>query len=103
MNLAQDHPMYVKDRPTIDSIVYKELKDLGKQEIVDLARLLIRYASSSGQQDIRGQIIQALDRWGKTPEQLQIKAREIWQSGWRPGQLDGDEVGSGADVEAGAV
>ena len=47
-------------------------------------------------------IIAYLHENNKTPEQLHIKSREIWQSGWRPSSLDSDEVGSGADVEAGA-
>ena len=101
MNGLATHPMHLYDRPTIEGIVQKKLKDLSKQDIVDLARLLNRYnATNDNLKDI---IIAYLHENNKTPEQLHIKSREIWQSGWRPTSLDSDEVGSGADVEAGAV
>ena len=100
MNGLATHPMHLYDRPTIEGIVQKNLKDLSKQDIVDLARLLNRYnATNDNLKDI---IIAYLHEHDKTPEQLQIKSREIWQSGWRPGHLDEAEVGSGADVEFGA-
>ena len=102
--LVCDHPMYVIDRPLVDSIICKDKKDLTNQDIVDLARLLNRYTFNTlHSNDIRTDILRTLDKWGKTNEQLQLKSREIWQSGWRPGALASEEVGSGADVEAGAV
>ena len=100
MNGLASHPMHLYDRPLIEEIVSKSLKELSKQNIVDLARLLNRYnATNDSLKDI---IIAYLHENNKTPEQLHIKSREIWQSGWRPTSLDSDEVGSGADVEAGA-
>ena len=100
MNGLASHPMHLYDRPTIEGIVQKQLKDLSKQDIVDLARLLNRYnATNDNLKDI---IIAYLHENHKTPEQLHIKSREIWQSGWRPGSLENDEIGSGADVDAGS-
>ena len=101
-NLAT-HPMYDSDRPLVDSIVRKALRELSKQDIVDLARLANRYVHDVGGHDLSEMIIQYLDDHGKSLNDLQIKSREIWQSGWRPSHLDVGEVGSGADVEAGAV
>jgi len=97
------HPMYDSDRPVIDMIVSKPLRELSKQDIVDLARLANRYVHDVGGHDLREMIIQYLDTHGKSLNDLQIKSREIWQSGWRPNQLGHEEVGSGADVEAGSV
>mgnify|MGYP001171794191 FL=1 len=97
------HPMYSLDRPIVDAITDKSLKELSKQDIVDLARLYTRYSGYPGGDNIKDIIVKYLDDHGKTFNDLQIKSREIWQSGWRPHQLGTDEVGSGADVEAGAV
>ena len=100
MNGLASHPMHLYDRPLIEGIVSKSLKALTKQDIVDLARLLKRYnATNDNLKDI---IIAYLHEHDKTPEQLHIKSREIWQSGWRPGYLEEAEVGSGADVEFGS-
>ena len=95
--------MYSLDRPTVDAITSKSLKELTKQDIVDLARLHTRYSGYPGGDNIKDIIVKYLDDHGKTFNDLQIKSREIWQSGWRPNQLGADEVGSGADVEAGSI
>ena len=92
--------MHLYDRPLVEGIVSKKLKDLSKENIVDLARLLNRYNPTND--NLKDIIIAYLHENNKTPEQLHIKSREIWQSGWRPGQLDNDEIGSGADVDAGS-
>ena len=100
MNGLASHPMHLYDRPLIEEIVSKSLKELTKQNIVDLARLLNRYNSTNDH--LKDIIIAYLHENNKTPDQLHIKSREIWQSGWRPGYLEEAEVGSGADVEFGS-
>ena len=100
MNGLASHPMHLYDRPLIEEIVSKSLKDLTKQNIVDLARLLNRYNPTTD--NLKDIIIAYLHENNKTPEQLHIKSREIWQSGWRPSYLEEAEVGSGADVEFGS-
>ena len=95
------HPMLNSDRDIVSRLASKPLEELTNEDIVNAARLLIRYDGIPSCENLRGDIILALHNWNKTPNQLHIKAREIWQSGWRPGQLNDDEVGSGADVTAG--
>lgn len=95
------HPMYNTDRAIVDRLSSKPLDELSDADIVNAARLLIRYNGISDGKDIRGDIVLALHKWNKTPNQLHIKAREIWQGGWRPSQLLDEEVGSGADVTSG--
>ena len=95
------HPMYGIDRQTLNQILPKGLKQLTKQDITDLSRLIIRYQSSNAEGEIVGDITAFLDRIGKTREQLHERSRAIWQSGFRPSQFSEGEVGSGADVEAG--
>lgn len=94
------HPMYNTDRAIVDRLSSKPLDELSNADIVNAARLLIRYNGLSDGKDIRGDIVLALHKWNKTPNQLHIKSREIWQSGWRPGNVDQEEIGSGADVNA---
>ena len=94
------HPMYNTDRAIVDRLSSKPLDELSNADIVNAARLLIRYNGLSDGEDIRGDIVLALHKWNKTPNQLHDKAREIWQVGWRPSDLLEDEVGSGADVNA---
>ena len=95
------HPMIGTDRDVVHRIISKSLDELTNEDIVNVSRLLIRYSGLSDSEDLRRDILMALHQWNKTPDQLQAKAKQIWQSGWRPGQLVEDEVGSGADVTAG--
>lgn len=95
------HPMIGTDRDVVHRIISKSLDELTNEDIVNVSRLLIRYSGLSDSEDLRSDILMALHQWNKTPDQLQAKAKQIWQSGWRPGQLVEDEVGSGADVTAG--
>ena len=93
--------MYDTDRAIVGRLSSKPLEELTNADIVNAARLLIRYNGVSDGKDIRGDIVLALHKWNKTPNQLHIKSREIWQSGWRPDNVDQEEIGSGADVNAG--
>ena len=97
-----DHPMHLYDRPLVEAIIAKKMSELSEKDIVDLARLLTRYNTCQGRECIKDIIIGYLHQNSKTPEQLQIKAREIWQSGWLPDEYVIAEIGSGADVEAGS-
>ena len=94
--------MHLYDRPLVETIIVKKISELTEKDIVDLARLLTRYNNCQGRECIKDIIIGFLHQNNKTPEQLQIKAREIWQSGWVPEEYATAEIGSGADVEAGS-
>ena len=59
----------------------------------------MRYADFPGADDIKNDIQKAVTAWGLDRDSLNNKCREIWFSGWRPGQAIGAEVGSGADVD----
>tara|TARA_B100001250_G_scaffold160384_1_gene137796 strand:+ start:4382 stop:4684 length:303 start_codon:yes stop_codon:yes gene_type:complete len=94
------HPLYNTDREIVNRLISRPLEELTNEDITNAARLLIRYDGIPSCENLRGDIILALHKWNKTPNQLHIKSREIWQSGWRPGNVDQEEVGSGADVNA---
>lgn len=76
-----------------------------EQALVDAARLLLRYTADGFGAGVQATLLQALQRWGLSREELHARTRALWSSGWRPPldprlQLDGVAVGSGADVGA---
>lgn len=87
------------DRETIQAL--RHVDTPSDAEVVQAARLVIRYRDSRLSRDLYHQLQQTLDRWSLSVPTLFRRARSIWQSGWRPGALEQDEaVGSGADVES---
>ena len=92
----QDHPLYKVDRETIDRLLAQESpKD---QDVVDLARLFLRYEGFPGALDIQDDMERALRLWDLTRESLNKKAREIWERGFRPGITPDEAVGSSFDT-----
>jgi hypothetical protein len=95
----QAHPLYAQDRALLDQALATATP--GPAELTLLARLRLRYGDFDGCPDIPADIQAAMDRWDLTVLALNKAARKVWQSGWRPGSLAAEAVGSGADVEAG--
>jgi len=95
----QTHPLYAIDRDQIDAVLGHE-GEPGPQQLTTIAALISRYADFPGAEDIRDDLKKCLTLWGLSRDELNLKTREIWESGWRPGQDPVAEgVGSGADVE----
>ena len=95
----QTHPLYAIDRDQIDAVIGHE-GEPGPQQLTTIAALFSRYADFPGAEDIRDDLQKCLMLWGLSRDELYLKTREIWESGWRPGQDPVAEgVGSGADVE----
>lgn len=77
------------------------IKTPGAIELVDLARLHLRYNGNPAAFRHHQAINQQLAAWQLTIEQLFEQTRAIWASGFRP-QLTTDQVvGSGSDVSEG--
>ena len=95
---SQTHPLYATDREVVDSLLGHQ-GEPGPDQLSHAARLLMRYDGFPGSPDIQTDLKRAIKGWGLERESLNAKCREIWASGWRPGQDAGDSVGSGADVE----
>ena len=87
------------DRPVIEALLQQPVPS--ELDIVNASRLYVRYCSSRLSPDLAETILQALKAWNLSVEELQERARSIWQSGWRPTPQAAEEqpVGSGADVE----
>ena len=98
-DMQQTHPLYAIDRDQIDAVLGHEGAP-GPQQLTTIASLFSRYADFPGAEDIRDDLQKCLTLWGLSRDELNFKTREIWESGWRPGQDPVAEgVGSGADVE----
>lgn len=96
---AQVHPLHATDRALVDGLLAAEQPDEG--QLVDLARLLIRYDSFPGAEDLRQDLAKTLRHWGLSREQLHERTRALWAAGYRPGMAAvAEAVGSGFDTAA---
>ena len=97
MNEAQNHPLYSTDREHIDRLFGKD--EPGAVDFVELARLIIRYEDFDGANDLITDMEKILKKWNLNREELEIKTRNIWSSGFRPSNSNvNDNVGSGFDT-----
>ncbi|MBD2294476.1 DUF3288 family protein [Anabaena sphaerica FACHB-251] len=74
----QQHPLYNRDRPLINSLLAQEPTDYN---LAELARLKIRYQGFPGARDIQNDLDKVLQRWGLTEEELLIKTRQLHDVG----------------------
>ncbi|BAZ80103.1 DUF3288 family protein [Sphaerospermopsis kisseleviana CS-549] len=74
----QQHPLYNRDRPLINSLLSQEATDYN---LAELARMRIRYQGFPGARDIQQDLDKVLQRWGLTEAELFAKTREIHQVG----------------------
>lgn len=77
-NREQQHPLYATDRQVINSLLTAEPTDLN---LVELARLKIRYTGFPGARDIQDDLNKAMQRWNFTEESLFEKTRQIHEAG----------------------
>ncbi|MGI2907565.1 DUF3288 family protein [Tolypothrix sp. VBCCA 56010] len=70
----QQHPLYNRDRPLIDSLLSQEPTDYN---LAELARLRIRYQGFPGARDIQQTLDRVLLTWGLTEAELYQKTRQI--------------------------
>ena len=97
MEQAQNHPLYLTDREHLDrlSTRYPPKDD----DLVDLARLIIRYEDFQGAEDLKVDIQKIIKKWNLNREELEIKTRDIWSNGFRPiSSPITESVGSGFDT-----
>ncbi len=95
----QAHPLYATDREVVDGLLAAETPTDG--QLVDLARLLIRYDGFPGADDLHDDLARTLRLWGLDREELHQRTRALWAAGYRPGAVvQADPVGSGFDTSA---
>lgn len=71
---TQTHPQWSRDRATLDSILQGEATDLN---LVEAARLRIRYNGFPGAADIQRDLNKLLERWDLSEADLFAKTRVI--------------------------
>jgi hypothetical protein len=79
-NIDQQHPQNQKDRLTVNHLLEASV-DPGDRELVELARLIIRYRDFPGARDIQRDLVTVLDNWQLTEEELYFKTRAIHAEG----------------------
>lgn len=86
----QAHPLWHKDRATLNQVMQGEPTDF---HLAELARLKIRYATFPGAKDIKTDIEKVLVQWGLTEESLFEKTRAIHATGkvYRGGDSDRED------------
>jgi hypothetical protein len=68
-------------------------------QLVDLGRLLMRYAGFPGALDLQDDLQKTLRLWGLSHAELNQRCRVIWAGGYRPGvEAQEQAVGSGFDT-----
>ena len=88
--------LYGFNKIIIDSLIAKkEPEDL---DLINLARLINRYANFPGEFEIKNDIKKILKFWRITKEELFSKTKNIWSKSFRPSNTNKDLVGSGFDT-----
>ncbi|NEQ49538.1 MAG: DUF3288 family protein [Leptolyngbya sp. SIO3F4] len=76
-NKELTHPQYKKDREVVTELLNAEVTDFN---LIELARLRIRYDGFPGARDIQQDLDKALVNWSLTEDELMAKTREIHQT-----------------------
>ena len=95
----QTHPLEVSDRQIVDGLLATTVPP--DAHLVDAARLLMRYSGFPGAEELQRDLAKAIKLWGLSRDELNARCREIWASGYRPGQdsaVETQSVGSGFDA-----
>ena len=74
----QKHPQYITDRKIVDTLLQREATALN---LVELARLKIRYQGFPGAWDIQQDLEKVLQAWNLTEESLFNATRAIHAQG----------------------
>lgn len=96
----QSHPLYGKDRDLVDRLLAVESPQDG--DLVEAARLLMRYQGFPGALDLQADLDKILGLWGISRDSLHQRTRAIWNAGFRPSVIGAaaptEAVGSGFDT-----
>ena len=92
----QSHPLYATDRDPIDRLLAADVP--ADHNLVDAARLLMRYENFPGARDLSSDLAKALRLWGISREDLHRRTKAIWAEGFRPAPAASEPVGSSFDT-----
>ena len=92
----QTHPLYKSDRSIVNRLLVAQSPS--NEDLIDLARLFIRYHGFHGAFDIKSDLLKVLQKWELSRDDLNSKTRSLWEKGYRPGSSVQGSVGSGFDT-----
>ena len=92
----QTHPLHAADRQTVDRLLAAQQPT--DADLVDAARLLMRYQGFPGARDLQDDLAKILQLWQLTRDELHRRTRAIWATGFRPAPDGADAVGTGFDT-----
>ena len=95
---GQNHPLYETDRDLLNRLISKN--NPAEEDLIDLARLFMRYEDFPGAKDIQMDMVKILKLWGITKEDLNNSTRKIWAKGYRSGSSSEEMLGSSFDTSA---
>ena len=96
MAQEQNHPLYSSDRQLVDSLMSKASPE--PSDLVELARLFMRYDDFPGARDLKADMDKILRIWNFSKDELNTQTRSIWSEGFRPSSRDNNSIGSGFDT-----
>ena len=96
MEDEQIHPLYIRDRVHVDRMLSKESPN--SDDLIDLARLFIRYEDFLGASDLKSDLFKILKNWDLDRDVLNSKTRQIWLDGFVNNESTEKDVGSGFDT-----
>jgi len=93
----QAHPLYEAHRDVVNRLLAAEAP--ADADLVDAARLLMRYEGFPGAIDIKEDLVKAIGLWGMDREALHARTRAIWAAGFLPmKEAPTEAVGSSFDT-----
>ena len=95
----QAHPLEASDRDLVDGLLAATTPS--DEQLVDAARLLIRYDGFPGAVALKADLEKVIKLWKLSRDQLNARVQQLWTAGYRPGQggaLEAPAVGSGFDA-----
>ena len=92
----QAHPLEASDRDLVDGLLAATTPS--DEQLVDAARLLIRYDGFPGADDLQQDMQRLLTLWSLSRDELNDQVRALWTQGYRPGAAASEAVGSGFDT-----
>ena len=95
---GQNHPLYETDRDLLNRLISKN--NPAEADLIDLARLFMRYEDFPGVKDIQMDMVKILKLWGITKEELNRSTRKIWAKGYRSESSSEEMLGSSFDTSA---
>ena len=98
---GQNHPLYSMDRDHVNRLLAKEIPS--DEDLIDIARLLMRYEGFPGAHDIQLDMLKTLKLWKLTKDDLNCRTRQIWSKGFKPGNDSNEIVGSSFDTSENSV